>query len=307
MTKLSMKKRLLILLLAFLALWVLRLAYGYVTKPNGQVISVETRDFYQAGEEVEVEQSGAINQADSFSVERKNYASSKIEMNTAGQTQTTAVDQKYEKIATLSSRSQQYEQEEKALYELIKQEQLMIQFEQRAGLKPARQLNIALGVIPDKFDSTIEALRKIGDLKSIQIDKNDKTNEYKKLEAERISLQKARETLLELRQKDANTGELISLTNQLLEVEKQIQALGVSLGDFDANNEFCTVKFSLKERRADKILNISFVQRAKVALEWTVGVYFMFWLILFLGLGSLWLVIALVDKFKQWNLASKPQ
>jgi phage anti-repressor protein len=215
------------------------------------------------------------------------------------------VDQKYEKVGTLTSLSQNYDQEEKALYDLIKQEQIMIQFEQRAGLVPARQLNIALGVVPDKFDSTIEALRKIGELKSIQIDKNDKTNEYKKLEAERLSLQKARDTLLELRQKDASTADLISLTNQLLDVEKQIQALGVSLGDFDANNEFCTVKFSLKERRADKVVSISFLQRAKVALEWAAGVYFMFWLVLFLGLGSLWLLVSLIEKVQRWNAAAK--
>ncbi|OQX02066.1 MAG: hypothetical protein BWK73_44050 [Thiothrix lacustris] len=61
-----------------------------------------------------------------------------------------------------------------------------------------RQLNIALGVVPDKFDSTVEALKQIGTLKSIQIDKNDKTNEYKKLEAQRVSLQKARDSLLEV-------------------------------------------------------------------------------------------------------------
>lgn len=292
MTALSMKKRLLILLLAFLALWVLRLSYGYLTKPNGQI---------------QVTQTEFDSPIESFNVERKNYASSKMKAMPSGQAALTAIDQKYEKVGTLTSVSPVYDQDEKALYALIKQEQLMIQFEQRAGLQPARQLNIALGVIPDKFDSTIEALRKIGDLKSIQIDKNDKTNEYKKLEAERISLQKAREALLELRQKDANTGELISLTNQLLEVEKQIQALGVSLGDFDEKNEFCTVKFSLKERRADKVLQISFLQRAKVALEWSAGVYFMFWLVLFLGLGSLWLVTALVDRVKQWNLASKPE
>lgn len=283
MTVLSMKKRLLILLLAFLALWVLRLSYGYLTKPNGQI---------------QVTQTEFDSPIESFNVERKNYASSKMKAMPSGQAVLTAIDQKYEKVGTLTSVSPVYDQDEKALYALIKQEQLMIQFEQRAGLQPARQLNIALGVIPDKFDSTIEALRKIGDLKSIQIDKNDKTNEYKKLEAERISLQKAREALLELRQKDANTGELISLTNQLLEVEKQIQALGVSLGDFDEKNEFCTVKFSLKERRADKVLQISFLQRAKVALEWSAGVYFMFWLVLFLGLGSLWLVTVLVDRMK---------
>ncbi|TXH71351.1 MAG: DUF4349 domain-containing protein [Thiothrix sp.] len=292
MAVLTMKKRLLILLLAFLALWALRLSYGYLTKPNGKVQPTQT-EFESPIE--------------SFDLERKNYASSKLQAAPSGQAALAAIDQKYEKVGTLTSVSPAYDQDEKALYELIKQEQLMIQFEQRAGLTPARQLNIALGVIPDKFDSTIEALRKIGDLKSIQIDKNDKTNEYKKLEAERISLQKARETLLELRQKDANTGELISLTNQLLEVEKQIQALGVSLGDFDEKNEFCTVKFSLKERRADKVIQIGFLQRAKVALEWTVGAYFMFWLVLFLGLGSLWFLAALVDKVKQWNGATKPE
>jgi hypothetical protein len=287
----NLKKRLLILLLAFLALWALRLGYGYLTKPNGQIQVAQTE--FDANIE-------------SFTVERKNYASSKMKVEpSVGQAVLTAVDQKYEKVGTLTSLSQNYDQEEKALYDLIKQEQIMIQFEQRAGLVPARQLNIALGVVPDKFDSTIEALRKIGELKSIQIDKNDKTNEYKKLEAERLSLQKARDTLLELRQKDASTADLISLTNQLLDVEKQIQALGVSLGDFDANNEFCTVKFSLKERRADKVVSISFLQRAKVALEWAAGVYFMFWLVLFLGLGSLWLLVSLIEKVQRWNAAAK--
>lgn len=291
MAGLSLKKRLLILLLAFLTLWALRLGYGYLMKPNG-LVQTNSEEFNSVIED--------------FSVERKNYASSKMKVEPSiGQVALGAVDQKYERIGTLASLSQNYEQEEKALYDLIKQEQLMIQFEQRAGLKPARQLNIALGVVPDKFDSTIESLRKIGELKSIQIDKNDKTNEYKKLEAERISLQKARDTLLELRQKDASTADLISLTNQLLDVEKQIQALGVSLGDFDANNEFCTVKFSLKERRADKALQISLLQRAKVALEWTAGVYFMFWLTLFLGLGGLWLVASLVEKIQRWNASAK--
>lgn len=290
MAALTMKKRLLIMLLMFLALWVLRLGYGYLTKPNGQI---------------QTTQAEFDSTIEGFTLERKNYASNKMEMQPVGQAALGAVDQKYEKVGTLTSLSQNYDQEEKALYDLIKQEQLMIQFEQRAGLQPARQLNLALGVIPDKFDTTIEALRKIGELKSIQIDKNDKTNEYKKLEAERISLQKAREALLELRQKDANTGELISLTNQLLEVEKQIQALGVSLGDFDANNEFCTVKFSLKERQADKVLSISVMQRAKVALEWTVWAYFIFWLTLFLGLGVIWLITSLVEKVQDWNVQTK--
>lgn len=288
MKPLTIKQKIAGLLLIFLLLWGVRLGYGYITKPNGQLPQAPVFDY--------------ANMA-SFTLERKNYASSKMkgEIAPSAAPAIQSVDQKYEKIGSLVSVSQDYNQDEKTLYDLIKKEDLMIQLEQRVGLKPERQLNMALGVKPDKFDMIIEALRNIGSLKSIQIDKNDKTNEYKKLEAERVSLQKARDTLLELRQSGGNTGELIQLANQLLDIEKQIQTLGVSLGDFDAENEFCTVKFTLQEMRKINPIYIKFVSRASVAFWWAVPVYVGFWGILTVALFGIWLLMSVVEKVQRWN------
>lgn len=287
MKNISLKQKLFYLALGFITLFILRLGYGYFTYPNGVVRTT-------------VEYTPSEN--DSFVLERRNYASSKAAVKeVAAATPMGSVDQKYEKIGTLTSSSTQYEQDEKSLYELIKREQIMIQLERRAGLTPQRQLNIALGVVPDKFDKTIEALRQIGTLNSIQIDKNDKTNEYKKLEAERVSLQKARDALLELKNSNAAVSDMITLTNQLLEVENKIQALGVNLGEFDENNEFCTVKFTLNEKRDPKTMTISFTQRVKTAFIWTSTTYFFFWLTTVLGLLGLWLLFAVMDKISHWS------
>ena len=287
MKNISLKQKLFYLALGFITLFILRLGYGYFTYPNGVVRTT-------------VEYTPSEN--DSFVLERRNYASSKAAVKeVAAATPMGSVDQKYEKIGTLTSSSTQYEQDEKALYELIKREQIMIQLERRAGLTPQRQLNIALGVVPDKFDKTIEALRQIGTLNSIQIDKNDKTNEYKKLEAERVSLQKARDALLELKNSNAAVSDMITLTNQLLEVENKIQALGVNLGEFDENNEFCTVKFTLNEKRDPKTMTISFTRRVKTAFIWTSTTYFFFWLTTVLGLLGLWLLFAVMDKISHWS------
>ena len=287
MKNISLKQKLFYLALGFITLFILRLGYGYFTYPNGVVRTT-------------VEYTPSEN--DSFVLERRNYASSKAAVKeVAAATPMGSVDQKYEKIGTLTSSSTQYEQDEKALYELIKREQIMIQLERRAGLTPQRQLNIALGVVPDKFDKIIEALRQIGTLNSIQIDKNDKTNEYKKLEAERVSLQKARDALLELKNSNAAVSDMITLTNQLLEVENKIQALGINLGEFDENNEFCTVKFTLNEKRDPKTMTISFTQRVKTAFIWTSTTYFFFWLTTVLGLLGLWLLFAVMDKISHWS------
>ena len=288
MKTVTLKRKLLYLLLGFITLFVLRLGYGYWTYPNGKTDST--------AEEVFID-------TEDFVLERKNYASIKGEFKESGQAPAAManVDQKYEKIGALTSATSDYEREEVALYALIKQEQLMIQLEQRAGLPLKRQLNIALGVVPDKFDSTVEALKQIGTLKSIQIDKNDKTNEYKKLEAQRVSLQKARDSLLELKASNGGVGDMIELTNRLLEVENQIQALGVNLGEFDAQNEFCTVKFSLREIRQPQPRNIGLSQRVKTALSWTSEVYFLFWMVVMVGLFALWLLLSIVEKVSGWS------
>jgi hypothetical protein len=275
MIKPSLKKQLLILLLMFLTLLIARLVFGYVTYPDG---------YERRGQ--------SFSNISDFSLDRKNYASNKTAKGSVNRSSTTAVDQKYEKVGSLANITEEYEKNEKALYTLIKDEALMIQLEQKSGLSNARTLNIALGVIPDKFDMTIEQLKKIGTVKRIQIDKKDKTNEYKKLEAKRVSLQKARESLMALKQVGGDVKDMIELTNRLLVIENDIQGLGVSLGEFDENNEFCTVKFILKEVPKATYKTLSLTHRLHVAAVWTTKVFLSFWAMVVMSLLGFWLIFA---------------
>jgi hypothetical protein len=47
--------------------------------------------------------------------------------------------------------------------------------------------------------------------------------------------------------------------------------LGVDLGNFNTENEFCTLRFSLFEGTHNKA--VSLYQRVMVALEWTIKYY----------------------------------
>ena len=74
-------------------------------------------------------------------------------------------------------------------------------------------------------------------------------------------------------------------------LEQQIQGLGVSLDDFDAENEFVTVKLLLAESRLMKRAIKSFISHAFDGLAWTLLYYTMLWigfaafvLVAFLGL-----------------------
>jgi len=282
MKKIPLKSKLLLILIGFCILFIMRLAYGYIAYPDAKS-PLDSRAYN-------------ANQSAGFELARKNYASSKMSYKKGGvATQSTAsVDQKYEKVGTLKNLTETYKDDENKLYELIKSHQLMIQLEQKSGQAYSRKLNIALGVVPDNFDKTIALLQKIGTPRYIQIDKKDKTNEYKKLEAKRVSLQKARESLLELKQSEGDVGDMIGLVNRLLEVENDIQALGVNLGEFDVQNEFVTVKFTLQE--VGKVAPISVMHRVKVALVWSVEFYVGFWAIIIFGLLALWLFFIVFEK-----------
>ena len=71
--------------------------------------------------------------------------------------------------------------------------------------------------------------------------------------------------------------------------------LGVSLGDFDDENEFCTVQFSLLE---GKEVKIGLMQRVKVALEWTVKIYLQIITSLFFLTLFAYLVLLGIEKLK---------
>jgi len=264
------------LLLIFVVLFIFRLAYGY-TKTFDNVASQS-------------------NIFDNISSTQRNYATKKYKAS-GNSTNTAAinVDQKYEKIAAIKTKSSEFENEEKSSRTKIEEQQALIQFEQKGGNPGNRKLHLVIGVPPENFDALYADLIQIGTVQAKLITKKDKTNEYKELNAKKKSLEQVRNSLIELKSKGGKIEEYMGLENRILEIEQELQSLGVSLGDFDDENEFCTVQFSLIE---GQIVKIGIMQRVKVALEWTIKTYLrilamLFFLTLFAYFGLL-----MIEKLK---------
>ena len=270
------KRVVFIAIIGFLLLFFFRLMYGYTISPNDHD---SQSDFFE-----------------NIGSSKRNFASKEYKMKSNGPVPTaTKVDQKYEKIAEIRTKTEAFEDEEKAARKLIEKFDALIQFEQKNGNDDNRKLNLLIGVPPENFDSLYTSLIGIGRVSAKQITKKDKTNEYKELNAKRLSLEKIRVSLIELKSKGCKSEEYMQLENRILEIEQSLQELGVSLGDFDEENEFCTVQFSLIE---GKIKPISFLHRVKVALEWTVGIYLQLFVVLTLILVFAYLLILVIDKLK---------
>jgi len=292
-----MKKKILIGIIiyssGFALFFIFRLIYGILTP--------ETTDVYRNYQYQQTLTTGGLNDKnDSFQTYSKNnYASMKRQVYKEGVKEapvTINVEQKYEKVASLISESREFEKSEKETREIVKKHEALIQYEQNSGLKGNRYLNLTIGVFPDKFDFMIEEIRKIGNLKSVEINKFDKTSEYKDLNAKRKTLEESRQSLISLKSRAGKIDEFINLENKIMEVEKQIQEFGIKLGDYDAENEFCTVKLTLIENM--KAVKTSPIRHIKTALEWTIEYYGILTVILFIGFLTILIIISILEKTK---------
>ena len=285
--KQRIRKGLLYLVMGFVVMFLGRLTYGYLAPAE------------QAALDAESALSSAVRTSiaaryDGFT--KNNYASDKLTVQRGDTPQTISVDQKYEKIASVVSKTNAFEEDEKAVRELTGKYSALIQFEKSSGLPGRLSVELAIGVPPNRFEPMVGDLRKIGQLSSIRIDKTDKTNEFKELKAKRASLEKARDALVSLKGKPGRIEEFTALENRILEIEEQIQSAGVSLGDYDQENEFCTVRLTLQEKGAATTPGISFRHRAVVALAWTIKYYtFLLALLIFGALLTL-LVVAILQR-----------
>ncbi len=274
--KKKFRKIVLLLVLGFIVLFAFRFIYGF-TKSNDHT-SDQTPQF------------------DDMSSGKRNYASKEYKVQSTNESSSPVkVDQKYEKIAEIKTKSGNFEEEERQTRKQIEKYNAIIQFEQKSGNIGSRNLDLLIGVPPENFDSLYSSLIIIGKVQGKQITKKDKTNEYKELNAKKNSLVQIRTSLIELKSKGGKIEEYMQLENRILEIEEQLQELGVSLGDFDSENEFCTVKYSLQEGH---VSSISIFSRIKVALEWTVKMYLYIMVLVFFLTLSAYLILFSIEKLK---------
>ncbi|MCI4668576.1 MAG: DUF4349 domain-containing protein [Bacteroidia bacterium] len=269
-----------ILALVFVVLFSWRMWYGYQNYSSTYFINSVNHSFFSGWVDL-----------------RSNYASKKYEMRSTDGMSTSQVSQKYEKVAVVESASTDFEKAEEKLRAEIAEKGAIIQFQKKTGNPGNRALHLMIGIQPDRFDDMYEALiSKIGEIQSKEITKTDKTNEYKELNAQKASLEKIRNSLLALKSKGGKIEEYIQLENRILEIEGQLQGLGVQLGNYDAENEFCTIKFSLTEKMEQRI---SIGHRMKVALEWSLKIYLRILLSITLVLGIAYVGVLLVMRVRK--------
>jgi hypothetical protein len=228
---------------------------------------------------------------------RKNYASEKKFMKQdVAQQASFAASQKYDKTATVKSKTTQFDKDVAGVKTLAGSFNGVIQYEQNTGNKGNRELHLLIGIDPAKFDSFYVKMQAFGTVKSTDITKIDKTNEYRQLNAKKASLEKTLASLNELKARGGAIVDFISLHDKILEIESKMQELGVELGNFDAENEFCTIKFSLYEGATEK--GISFISRFKTALQWTIKYYAVLAGAFLLFITAGFILVLLIDKLK---------
>jgi hypothetical protein len=272
-------------IIVFICLFLLRLLYGYLATGARQGGDY-SEDFFSG-----------INNI------KRNYASEKIKSNDVQLQSNIASTQKFEKTASIKTRTTEFEKDEKLIKDKTKTFNAIIQYEQSVGQKSNRQLHLLIGVNPQLFDSFQVEIQKIGTLRGLEITKVDKTNEYRELNAKKTSIEKTLKSLNELKSRGGQIDDFISLNDKIMEVEEKLQSLGVKLGNFDSENEFCTVKLSLYEGSTER--GISFIQRLKVAFEWTVKYYAVLIATLLAGTILIFLLLVVVDKLKLISAVSR--
>ncbi len=289
----------------FIVLFLLRLVYGYIATPDGSEAVLESGNYFgnvgnlrknYASEQQSFSKSDfIIGGAASPRSESKASAPPPPTKNLQIQAER-ASSQKYEKTASVRAVTSDFEKDEALLRTTTKKMSALIQYEQSLGNKGYRELHVVIGVNPMLFDSFYVAMQAIGRIKAKDISKVDKTNEYRQLNAKIVSLQKNLSSINELKSRAGQISDYIQLHDKILELERQMQELGVELGNFDAENEFCSVRFSLYEGAAAK--EIGFAHRIKTAFEWTAQYYALLMFILCGIVATAFFALLIVEKLK---------
>src|SRR5262249_17422679 len=105
----------------------------------------------------------------------------------------------YEKTAQLTSGTSAFSADEAGGRPAAPTQKAVIFSERANGLAPERVLALGIRASPEHFDGLLDELSRVGQLGSISVVQQDRTGEFRRLHAQRQSLQKHQEALLKLR------------------------------------------------------------------------------------------------------------
>ena len=196
-----------------------------------------------------------------------NYASLKMEYAVEG-AGTSVLDQKYERIASIVTKTANYDSDMAVFNAALETHKAVVQTENRSGLTGSRRAVFTIGVRPESFDSMSEAVSKIGKIVSSTTTKTDKTYEYRQMLAEKETLEQRRASYAELKKYGGSIPDLLQLEDKIIEVESQIQQQQIGLGEYSDENALCTINYTIYEGREP-----GFLIKIWNALAWSAAVY----------------------------------
>jgi hypothetical protein len=194
--------------------------------------------------------------------------------------------QVYEKTAQITSGTTAFADDEGRIRRAVAAQNARVFSEKASGITPERSLALGISVHPDRFDALLHDLTAVGQLGSINVQQQDRTGEFRRLNAQRQSLKKHQEAILKLRGAGKLTvEEALKLEQKIMEVEKDIQAVGAQLGDLlgkePSYNLFVTLQESPPGGRLDR--GFTLARRFGGGFLWALGC----WLVAALGMGLL--------------------
>src|SRR5579871_6447859 len=133
--KARLAKAIILFALGFVVLFVFRFIYGYTTGST-EVQEDYSSFFADNNESVAFKKNYA---SDNYKIKRLEAVASQVQVHDFN------VDQKYEKTATVKSRTEHFDGDEKRVWSSIKKFSAIIQYEQNAGRTGNRSIHFLIG------------------------------------------------------------------------------------------------------------------------------------------------------------------
>jgi hypothetical protein len=190
----------------------------------------------------------------------------------------------FDKSAHLALGSPAFDGDEAVIRSALADYGAVVFNERKSGIAPDRRLTLEIGVPPDRFDGLVAVLRQVGQLQSVSEQQQDRTGEFRRLNAQRQSLKKYLEAVQKLRGiKAASVDDELRLEQRAQEIEKELQTVGVQLGDLLGKESYYHVYVTLSEYQPGDRLDrtYSLPRRLGHALLWAAE----WWLALALAAG----------------------
>ena len=242
MKKLNIRKIVFILLAIYAAIFIARAVYNFIMLDDME--NYDRRYGIQFGymgySDYNYDYSGM-----SYRLLSSNIASFRQVYETAGGME--IIDQKYEKIASVTAKTTQYKEDEKKAYDAIEEYLAVIQMERKTGLEGSRRLSLVIGVKPDHFDGAVEKINEIGKITSYTTTKTDKTYEYRQMTAEKEKLIRQRESYEAMKDKGGSISEMLTIEDRIIKIEAELQEQSVRLDTYSDDNALCTIEFTMSE------------------------------------------------------------